>query len=112
MTIFFSNEAEYEAALARVEFFFDMPEEPDPESEEGKEFTSLIEAIVAYETIHYPIESPPPSTSLDREIPTEIQLSLEGQRRFAVLMAQAPKPTKAMKALGELPDFDVNDGNV
>ncbi|MEY4591687.1 MAG: hypothetical protein RIR18_582 [Pseudomonadota bacterium] len=34
-----------------------------------------------------------------------IQLNLEGQRRFAALMAQPPKPTPAMKALGELPDF-------
>jgi len=41
---------------------------------------------------------------------SEIQLSLESQRRFAALMEQAPKPTKAMKALGELPDFEVNDG--
>lgn len=35
-----------------------------------------------------------------------IQLGLEGQRRFAALMEQPPKPTEAMKALGELPDFE------
>jgi len=35
-----------------------------------------------------------------------IQLSLEGQRRFASLMEQPPEPTEVMKALGELPDFE------
>lgn len=35
-----------------------------------------------------------------------IQLTLEGQRRFAALMGNPPKPTEAMKALGELPDFE------
>ncbi len=43
---------------------------------------------------------------------SEIQLSLEGQRRFAALMEQVPEPTKAMKALGDLPDFEINDGKV
>ena len=39
-----------------------------------------------------------------------IQLTLEGQRRFAALMNNPPKPTEAMKALGELPDFEeMND---
>jgi len=35
-----------------------------------------------------------------------IQLTIEGQRRFAKLMENPPKPTKEMKALGELPDFE------
>ncbi len=35
-----------------------------------------------------------------------IQLTLEGQRRFAERMENPPKPTEAMKALGELPDFE------
>lgn len=35
-----------------------------------------------------------------------IQLGVEGQRRFAALMKQPPEPTQAMKALGELPDFE------
>jgi uncharacterized protein (DUF1778 family) len=35
-----------------------------------------------------------------------IALSLEGQRRFAELLANPPKgPTEAMKKLGALPDF-------
>lgn len=38
-----------------------------------------------------------------------IQLGIEGQRRFAELMARPPEPTPAMKALGELPDFEAND---
>lgn len=54
--IFLTTEAEYETALAQVEVFFDMPDEPEPESAEGKEFTALINAIEAYEAIHYPIE--------------------------------------------------------
>jgi uncharacterized protein (DUF1778 family) len=37
---------------------------------------------------------------------TAIQLSLEGQRRFAALMERPPKPTAAMKRLGTLPDFE------
>lgn len=37
-----------------------------------------------------------------------IQLGIEGQRRFAELMARPPKPTPAMKALGELPDFEAS----
>jgi uncharacterized protein (DUF1778 family) len=35
-----------------------------------------------------------------------IQLNPEGQRRFAELMEQPPKPTEAMKTLGELSDFE------
>jgi uncharacterized protein (DUF1778 family) len=38
-----------------------------------------------------------------------IQLGIEGQRRFAELMARPPVPTPAMKALGELPDFESSD---
>lgn len=57
-SIILSTEAEYEAALARVEVFFDMPEDPDPESADGREFTALINAIMAYEAIHYSIEPP------------------------------------------------------
>jgi uncharacterized protein (DUF1778 family) len=38
-----------------------------------------------------------------------IQLSLDGQRRFAELMQNPPAPTEAMKALGELPDFEAID---
>lgn len=36
-----------------------------------------------------------------------IQLSLDGQRKFAELLKNPPAPTQAMKELGELPDFDV-----
>jgi uncharacterized protein (DUF1778 family) len=35
-----------------------------------------------------------------------IQLTLDGQRRFTALMENPPKPTKAMKALGELQNFE------
>lgn len=40
-----------------------------------------------------------------------IQLSLEGQRRFAQLLADPPKgPTEAMKKLGELPPLPERRG--
>ena len=35
------TEADYRAALARAEAFFDAPEEPDPDSEEGAYFEAL-----------------------------------------------------------------------
>ena len=40
------TEADYRAALARAEAFFDAPAEPDPDSEEGAYFEALIEMRV------------------------------------------------------------------
>ena len=39
-----------------------------------------------------------------------IHLSLEGQRRFAELLASTPQPTKAMKRLAALPDLPERRG--
>lgn len=41
---------------------------------------------------------------------TTIQLSLEGQQRFAELAAAPPELTEAMKALGTLEDFEETTG--
>ncbi len=43
------TEADYQAALQRAEAFFDAPEEPEPDSEEGAYFEALITLIQAYE---------------------------------------------------------------
>lgn len=54
------TEADYRAALARAEAFFDAPEEPDPDSEEGAYFEALITLIEAWERKHYPVAPPDP----------------------------------------------------
>lgn len=54
------TEADYRAALARAEAFFDAPQEPDPDSEEGAYFEALITLIEAWERKHYPVEPPDP----------------------------------------------------
>ena len=54
------TEADYRAALARAEAFFDAPEEPDPDSEEGAYFEALITLIEGWERKHYPVAPPDP----------------------------------------------------
>lgn len=54
------TEADYRAALQRVETLFDLPEEPDPASDLGAYFDALITLIQAYERRHYPVEAPDP----------------------------------------------------
>lgn len=54
------TEADYRAALAEVERLFDLPEEPDPDSEEGAYFDGLVTLVEAYERKHYPVELPDP----------------------------------------------------
>jgi HTH-type transcriptional regulator / antitoxin HigA len=54
------TEADYRAALKKVEAFFDAPSEPDPESQEGIFFEALITLIEAYEAKHFPIAPPDP----------------------------------------------------
>ncbi len=49
---------DYEAALAAASHFFDH--EPVPGTEAADEFDVLITLIEAYESKHYPIESPDP----------------------------------------------------
>ncbi len=54
------TEKDYLCALKRAEAFFDMPEEPDPESEEGALFEALITLVEAYERKHHPVMPPDP----------------------------------------------------
>lgn len=52
------TEVQYREALKIVERYFDAPDEPDPQSEEGAHFEALITLIQAYEAKHYPIVLP------------------------------------------------------
>ncbi len=54
------TEEDYRAALERVESFFDLPEEPSPDSAEGAFFDGLVTLIEAYERKHYPMASADP----------------------------------------------------
>jgi len=54
------TEADYRAALKTAEAFFDAPEEPRPDSEEGAYFNALVTLIEAYERAHYSIDPPDP----------------------------------------------------
>ena len=54
------TEADYQAALAAAETFFDVPIEPAPDSDEGATFDALVTLIEAYERKHYPIDPPDP----------------------------------------------------
>ena len=46
------TEEQYREALKIAERYFDAPEEPDPQSEEGAHFEALIALIQAYEAKH------------------------------------------------------------
>ena len=48
-----NNETQYDEALREVEKYFDN--EPERDTPEAVRFEELIEAIVAYEEIHYPM---------------------------------------------------------
>lgn len=52
------NQADYDAALALVEPYFDN--EPDADSEEAAHFEALVAVIEAYEARHFPIAPPDP----------------------------------------------------
>lgn len=54
------TEADYRAALKQAEVFFDLADEPDPDSPQGAFFEALITLIQAYEAKHYPIDPPDP----------------------------------------------------
>ncbi|MFT4192724.1 MAG: hypothetical protein QM617_14510 [Comamonas sp.] len=49
------TEADYRRALRAAETFFDTPQEPRPDSEEGAYFEALVTLIEAYERQHCPI---------------------------------------------------------
>ncbi|MDR1425114.1 MAG: transcriptional regulator, partial [Azoarcus sp.] len=54
------TEEDYDAALAEIEPFFDLPTEPLPGTPEGDRFELLATLIEAYERQHYPIDPPTP----------------------------------------------------
>ena len=54
------TEADYRDALAAAERFFDLPQEPAPDSEEGAYFDALLTLLEAYERKHYRIDAPDP----------------------------------------------------
>jgi HTH-type transcriptional regulator/antitoxin HigA len=54
------TEADYSAALKAAEVFFDAPQEPDPDSQEGAYFEALLTLIEAYERKHHPVDPPDP----------------------------------------------------
>ncbi|WP_347485843.1 transcriptional regulator [Vandammella animalimorsus] len=54
------TEQDYRAALAEAERFFDLPEEPAPDSEEGAYLDALLTLIEAYERKHYPTQPADP----------------------------------------------------
>ena len=56
-----NNEAEYQAALARVEALMDAAES----SLEEAELEALALAVEAYEAEHYPIEAPTPEAAAE-----------------------------------------------
>ena len=50
------TEQEYEKALCRIEELMEL--DPDFGTKEGDEFEELVDRVMAYENIHYPIEEP------------------------------------------------------
>ena len=52
------TDSDYRAMLKLAEAYFDAPEEPDPQSEEGAHFEALLTLIQAYEARHFPIAAP------------------------------------------------------
>jgi HTH-type transcriptional regulator/antitoxin HigA len=52
------TEAEYEAALAELEPYFDLDPEPLPGTPTGDRFELLVMLIETYERVHYPIDLP------------------------------------------------------
>lgn len=58
------TEEDYQAALQVASACFDLPDEIDPESEEGAKFDALLTLIEAYEVKHYPIAPPSPVAAI------------------------------------------------
>ena len=56
MILKIQSEEAYKAALKKLGALFDQ--DPDPASDSGKAFATLIAAVSEYEREHYPIELP------------------------------------------------------
>ena len=94
------NEAEYEAALARIDELLGS----EPYSPEDAELDRISDLVIGYEDEHYPIENPAPDALveflLDQEIVTLEQLLrlagssadldaiLAGQKEVTLALAQ------------------------
>lgn len=85
------NEADYEAALAEYEMFFDR--EPDPGSDEGDRFELLGLVLAKYEEDHFPFRAPEPVAT--------IRLVMEGrgysQSDLASVLGSAPRASEILK---------------
>ena len=91
------TELEYRAALKLAETFFEAPEEPNPESKEGKFFDALITLIQAYEAKHWPIAPPDPIDAIKFRMdqqgltPKDLQPMIGGLNRvYEVLNRKRP----------------------
>ena len=49
------TDQEHQEALDRISELMDIQPEVEPNTPEGEELNTLVEAVVAYENIHYPI---------------------------------------------------------
>jgi len=58
------TDADYRAALKQAERLFDLPQEPDPDSDEGAYFDALLTLIEAYERKHWPVDLPDPVAAI------------------------------------------------
>ena len=58
------TDADHRAALKQAEHLFDLPEEPDPDSDEGAYFNALLTLIEAYERKHWPVDFPGPVAAI------------------------------------------------
>ena len=59
------TKTDYRVALKTAEAFFDVSDEPDPDSAEGAFFEVLLTLIQAYEREHFTVADPAPIDLLD-----------------------------------------------
>lgn len=100
------TEADYRAALLRAEALFDLPEEPDPDSELGAYFDALVTLIEAYERKHYPIPASDPIEAIKFRMeqqgltPKDLQPMIGGLNRvYEVLAGKRPLSINMVRRL-------------
>jgi antitoxin component HigA of HigAB toxin-antitoxin module len=49
------TDQDHQEALERIGELMDIQPEVEPNSPEGQELNTLVEAVIAFENIHYPI---------------------------------------------------------
>jgi len=52
------TEEEYEKTMSQIEEMWDKMKLETPETEKGKQFLELCDAVKEYDNIHYPIPEP------------------------------------------------------